>query len=616
MPGMNSGLNVNDPTVVAAFKAALLHQGLIALLIFAVLGLAWAGLRAWLPARAAPDAPGPGTQGLGDPARPGPAGPEPVGRQVLVIGFGNLWLFDAILQAQPKMAIGLPSQVIEPTAASSPAWVQQWVNWAGTAWSYHPVQAGAAAVWIQAGIGVWLIAAPRGGMSRVAGLASAGWGLIVWVFGESFGGLFAPGLTWLTGAPGAALLYVVAGLLIALPEGAWHSPRLGRLTLAGLGVFLAGMAVLQAWPGRGFWQGTAHGQPGVVAGMAQSMSLTPQPGFLSRWLAGFGAFDEAHGFAVNLFVVAVLAVVGAAFVSGRPRLVRLACIAFIAVCLADWVLVQDLGFLGGLGTDPNSMIPFILLATGGYLALTRIPAAQTEPAAPARGRSWSRRPAVLCQRAVAGGTRSAAAIGGACLIVLGAAPLAVAQASPNADPILAQSIARSAAADYPAPAFALTDQYGRTVTLASLRGKVVLLSFFGPQCTPGCPAGREFRQAAQLLGPAAHQVELVGIVLSPAYRPVGVLQAFDRRNGLNQVPGWRYLTGSLAQLQRVWREYGISARDLTGAASAFTDRTYVIDAAGYVRRRYSTEPGPGTAAIKSSFAVLFADAARQALSEG
>ena len=50
MPGMNSGLNVNDPTVVAAFRSALLHQALIALLIFAVLGLAWAGLRAWRPA--------------------------------------------------------------------------------------------------------------------------------------------------------------------------------------------------------------------------------------------------------------------------------------------------------------------------------------------------------------------------------------------------------------------------------------------------------------------------------------------------------------------------------------------------------------------------------------
>jgi hypothetical protein len=44
MPGMNSGVNISDLTVVAAFKTALLHQGLIALLTFAVLGLAWLDL--------------------------------------------------------------------------------------------------------------------------------------------------------------------------------------------------------------------------------------------------------------------------------------------------------------------------------------------------------------------------------------------------------------------------------------------------------------------------------------------------------------------------------------------------------------------------------------------
>ena len=595
MPGMNSGLNVNDPAVVAAFRSALLHQALIALLIFALLGLAWAGLRAWRPGGMPRTAPGP--------AGRAPAGPEPAGRQLLVIGFGNLWLFDAILQAQPKMAIGLPSLVIEPTAASSPAWVQHLVNWAGTSWSYHPVQAGAAAVWIQAGIGIWMVAAPRGAMSRLAGLAGAGWALIVWIFGESFGGLFAPGLTWLTGAPGAAAFYVAAGLLIALPENAWHSPRLGRLTLAGLGLFLAAMAVLQAWPGRGFWQGISNGQPGTLAAMAQSMSLTPQPGFLSGWLFAFGNFDEAHGFAVNMAAVVAPAAVGAAFLSGRPRLIRLAFPVFVVLCLADWVLVQDLGFLGGLGTDPNSMIPLLLLAGAGYLALVRVPRAAPAAAAPAAATA----PAGTLSRSVA-------AVGGAALIVLGAAPMAVAQASPNADPILARSIAGPGVPlDYPAPGFALTDQHGRTVTLTSLRGKVVLLSFFDPVCSAGCPPiGPEFRKAATLLG--GDQVELVGIVLSPVYRPVSTLRAFDRREGLDHVPGWLYLTGTPAQLHQVWHGYGITAQDLTGAAALHSQEAYVIDAAGRVRQKFSTSPGPGTAAIRSSFAVLFANAARQALS--
>ena len=246
MPGMNSGINANDPTVTAAFRAALAHQGLIALAIFVLIALVWAASKAWLPPRAQASA-GRGA-GLAWSA-------EPDGRRLLRIGFGLLWVFDGILQAQPAMAAGLPSQVIQPTAASSPGWVQHLVNWGGTTWSYHPIQAGAAAVWIQVGIGIWLLVAPSGLWSRAAGLVSAGWGLVVWVFGESFGGIFAPGLSWLFGAPGAALFYCVAGVLVALPLAAWRTPRLGRGVLAVMGAFFLGMAVLQAWPGRGLLAG-------------------------------------------------------------------------------------------------------------------------------------------------------------------------------------------------------------------------------------------------------------------------------------------------------------------------------------------------------------------------
>ena len=77
-----------------------------------------------------------------------------------------------------------------------------------------------------------------------------------------------------------------------------------------------------------------------------------------------------------------LAVVGALLCTGRPPLVRAAVIAAAVLCLADWVLVQDLGFLGGLGTDPNSMIPTIVLLAAGYLALTR---PQAAPGAVGRG---------------------------------------------------------------------------------------------------------------------------------------------------------------------------------------------------------------------------------------
>jgi cytochrome oxidase Cu insertion factor (SCO1/SenC/PrrC family) len=619
MPGMNSGLDPGDPTVVAAFKAALLHQGLIALLFFVVLGLAWLSVRALLPTAALQGGVAAGTAG--------PALPEPSWRRLLRIGFGLIWILDGILQAQPKMAVGLPSQVIEPIAATSPRWVQDVVNWAGTNWSYHPMQAGAAAVWIQVGIGIWMIVAARGRLSRLAGLVSIGWGLVVWAFGESFGGIFAPGLTWLFGAPGAVLIYAVAGALIALPERTWSTARLGRLTLTGTGLFLVGMAALQAWPGRGFWQGIAHGQPGTLATMTSAMAPTPQPHVLSAWITAFTGFDEAHGFAVNLFAVAALAATGAVFLTGKPRLIRPVLIAFTVLCLADWVLIEDFGFFGGLGTDPNSMIPMALLAIAGYLALTPAPVTAAEPATTAApDASWRNRarlaldrvrPAAIRQSAAAASIQSVAAVGAIGLIVLGAAPMAAAQANPVADTILAQAIdGSSAPLNFRAPAFSLTDQHGRLVTLASLRGKVILLTFLDDTCSVDCPLiAQEFRQAGQLLSADSSHVELVAINYNPINVQVGYLQAFDRQEGLDGVPNWLYLTGTSAQLQHVWARYGAAPAEILPAGSmvGHGDYAFVLDQAGHIRQELGFDTGPGTQATKSSFAAELTDAARQLL---
>ena len=561
---------------------------------------------------------------------------EARGRWLLRVGFGLLWILDGILQAQPKMAGGLAAQVIEPTATASPAWVQHVVSWGGTIWSFHPIQAGAASVWIQVGIGLWLLVAAHGPWSRLAGLAGMAWGLVVWVFGESFGGIFAPGLSWLTGAPGAVLLYVVAGALIALPEDAWRSPRFGRLLLGGIGVFFLGMAVLQAWPGRGFWQGTIGGKPGTLAGMVQQMSATPQPHFLSALVARFGSFVARQGLAVNLVVVIALAAMGAAFLIGRPRLVRCAVWFGLVFCLATWVLVQDLGFFGGLGTDPNSMIPLILLFSSGYLALTpavaqpemspemsRAPAVVAASAGTegAEGRGWSERlqplaPRALARTVAAASARSVGAVAAIAIILLGAAPMAAAAANRTADPILALAIAGdSSAMDTPAPAFQLTDQNGQAVSLAGLRGKVVLMTFLDPVCTSDCPIiGAEFKEAGVLLGPADKNVELVAVVANPTYRSAAFTQAFDREEGLDTVPNWLYLTGTLSQLGQVWRQYGITVENLpAGAMSAHNDLAVIIDRTGHIREELGADPGPGTASTQSSFSVLLSQYARQAL---
>lgn len=296
--------------------------------------------------------------------RLGAGTPEPAGRELLRIGFGVLWVVDGLLQMQRAMPGGLPSQIVAPAAAGSPGWVHSVVNAGLHIWIHHPVAAALSVAWIQVGVGAFLLLAPRGRLSRLAGWSSVAWGLVVWVFGEAFGSMLAPGQSWLTGAPGGALLYAVAGGLVAIAPGRWQSPRLGRRILGGLGVALLGATVLQLWPGWGNWQGRS----GSLFAMVKGMAMTPQPGWLGSLVSSFGSFDARHGWAVNLFFVLSLAALGAALLSGRRRLVGAATIYATLLWLAIWFVIQDVGVLGGLGTDPNSMIPAILLLIAGWLA--------------------------------------------------------------------------------------------------------------------------------------------------------------------------------------------------------------------------------------------------------
>jgi cytochrome oxidase Cu insertion factor (SCO1/SenC/PrrC family) len=603
---MGTGLKTNDTTVVAAFHSALLHQGLIVLLILALAGVTLNVLRS-LQFRAAVAAGSARQAPLLQRVAESPA------RRLLRISFGLIWVFDGILQGQSSMPLGMVSQSIQPGAAASPTWVQHVVNAGTTIWSYHPVQAAAASVWIQVGIGVWLLAVPRGRWSRLGGVASLGWGVVVWVFGEAFGGIFAPGLTWLFGAPGAVLFYCAAGALIALPEKAWGSARPGRIILRVLGVFFVGMAVLQAWPGRGFWSGvTPTGGVGTLAGMVQGMSQTPQPQVFSSWTSSFEAFDAAHGWGVNLFVVIALAAVGIAFVMARPRTTRLALGATIILCLADWVLVEDFGFFGGVGTDPNSMVPILLVCVAGYLALTRptvVAGADVVPIVrpPAGTESWHRR--VITNPGYA--FRGIAALCAIGIVLVGAVPMAVAAANPNADPILATAVDGAPNALHSgAPAFSLVNQRGRPVSLPSLRGKTLALTFLDPVCTADCPIiAQEFRNADEMLGAQASQVDFVAIDANPRFIAPDDLVAFDDQENLSHLPNWLYLTGSLAQLEKIWDAYGILVGYASGGAMiAHSDTAYVINRNGSLRDVLNADPGPASAATKSSFAATLADA--------
>ena len=611
MQGMGHGLQSNNPTIAASFRSTLDHQLLILVVLGVLLAVAWNVARTVHYRRAV-------AAGTADVqvAETWPY-PEPSARRFLRLAFGFLWLFDGLLQLQSAMPLGLPGSVITPAASSSPGWVQSLVSTGSTIWSDHPVSAAAATVWIQVGVGIFLLVAPRGYWSRAAGAVSLGWGLVVWVFGEAFGGIFGHGSSWLFGSPGAVLFYALAGLLVALPEASWETPRLGKGVLRGMGVLFVGMGILQAWPGRGFWSGQAHttATSGTLTTMVRQMSQVSQPSVFSSWVRTFADFQAGHAWAVNFVVVVLLIGIGLSFFSNNLRIVRVGLAAGAVLCLAVWVLIQDFGFFGGVGTDPNSMIPMTLIFGGAYLAMVRLPARATvtEPVAPVAGGVAT---APLGQPGAGGWLerlspnyllRSLLAIGALAIVLVGAAPMAVAATNPNADPILTEAANGSPnLVDVPAAPFTLTDQHGRTVSLSSLAGRTVVLTFLDPVCTSDCPLiAQELRLADQMLGSTAGPVEMVAVVANPLYTSTVATVAFDKQEGLDHLANWSYLTGPLNQLHKVWNDYGVQIQVTpAGAMIAHGDIVYIIDKTGHTREILSSDPGDGSAPSRSSFTAL------------
>ncbi len=139
----------------------------------------------------------------------------------------------------------------------------------------------------------------------------------------------------------------------------------------------------------------------------------------------------------------------------------------------------------------------------------------------------------------------------------------------------------------PAPNFALTDQFDHRVSLRSLRGKVVILAFNDPVCTTVCPlTTTAMLEAKALLGRAGSQVQLLGIGANPTATQIKWVRTYSDVHQM--VHKWHFLTGSLTQLKRVWKAYGIEAQVVHGQID-HTPALYVINQRGWLKRVYLTQ---------------------------
>ncbi len=141
-----------------------------------------------------------------------------------------------------------------------------------------------------------------------------------------------------------------------------------------------------------------------------------------------------------------------------------------------------------------------------------------------------------------------------------------------------------------APGFTLTDQQGHRLTLASLRGKVVVLQFMDPHCTDICPlVSQEFVDAYHDLGARAGQVVFAAVNVNPYHTSVPAMAAYSRAQGLNTIPSWHFFTGPVPRLRSVWHGYNIQVVAPNPDADVqHTSVVYLIDQRG--RERYLAMP--------------------------
>jgi cytochrome oxidase Cu insertion factor (SCO1/SenC/PrrC family) len=145
-----------------------------------------------------------------------------------------------------------------------------------------------------------------------------------------------------------------------------------------------------------------------------------------------------------------------------------------------------------------------------------------------------------------------------------------------------------AAGERRAPGFSLTDQTGTPVSLASLHGRPVIVTFIDPLCRNFCPIEAQHLNDVVRSFPRGQKPAVVAVSVNVYGNAKPVLMQDERKWKL--VPEWRWAVGRSAQLTRVWHNYGIAVLVSTKKAAGVTvhnvahdEVAYLVDANGFER---------------------------------
>jgi protein SCO1/2 len=158
----------------------------------------------------------------------------------------------------------------------------------------------------------------------------------------------------------------------------------------------------------------------------------------------------------------------------------------------------------------------------------------------------------------------------------------------------------------PAPEIALTQGNGSSFKLSEMRGDVVLLFFGYTSCPDVCPVTlSELRKVNEEMRKNASPVQVVFVTVDPERDTPQKIQEYVSIFN----PTFIGLSGSLDELEPVWKDYGVyrEVQEVSTSAAGYlvnhTARVYLIDRDGNLRLSYSF--GTPTDDIAHDLKILF-----------
>ncbi len=137
------------------------------------------------------------------------------------------------------------------------------------------------------------------------------------------------------------------------------------------------------------------------------------------------------------------------------------------------------------------------------------------------------------------------------------------------------------------PNVSVIDDHGRPVSLASLKGKVILLDFIHIGCPGVCATlVSKFGEVADSLKPElGSKVVLLSVTNDPEHDRPEQLLALARSSDAD-LDGWLFVTGKPTDVDRVIKAFGVNNERMPDGSPAHITQVFLLGTDGQKKREY------------------------------